>query len=328
MASIEQAISVLFDPRQPEQIKKSAIDLTEQAKTDPFFYKFAMQKILELNQENKLALNLYFWYFQALEEQVRKFYSTFPEPIHREIQNFLQQILLNRMDILQIHIGILNKFSVLYVRVIQEDFPGLWPEAFEVLIQNNMKGKDYLKVFLSVLKVFSEEFTEELGYLTQEQLRKSNTLKDAMRESVLIKAAENWKQVLDSEELELVTGTLVVMVPYIRWIPLEVTLAFFPYFVKYLTCEQTQIPALRCIDSLVNKKMDGSKKLKVIRDLNLINFITNFNFDNLNMLSDSPKTVAELVNSLGDHLLDCETNTELEVVLECGLKCLNNVRFT
>lgn len=325
MASIEQAINVLFDHRQPEQIKKSAIELTEQAKSDPVFYKFAMQKILEISPDNAFALNLYFWYFQALEELVHKFYAGFQEPVHKELQNFLVQILQSRLDILQVHIGILNKFSVLYVRVIQEDFPIHWPEAFEILVQYSTKGKDYLKIFLSVLKVFSEEFTEELGYLTQDQLKKSNTLKDAMRDGVLIKAAELWKQILDSQDLELSSGTLTVMVPYIKWIPLEVTLAFFPYFVRYLSCEQTQISALQCIDSIVNKKMDSTKKLQVIRDLKLIDFITKFDFNNFDMLSDVPKTVAELIDSLGEHLLDCVACMEMDIVLEFGLKCLNNV---
>jgi exportin-T len=327
MASIEQAISVLFDPRQPEHVKKSAMSLTELAKQDPFFYKFAMQKISELSNEAKQSLNLYFWYFQALEEQIRKFYPSFPIESRMELHSFLSSILETRIDILQVHISILNKFAVLYVRVIQEDFPTIWPSAFSLLMQKIKTGPEYVKLFLSVLKVFSEEFTEELGSMTQEQLCKSNALKDAMREGVLNQAAEIWREILASQDQSLVSGTLKVMTAYISWIPLEVTLAFFPYFCEYLKIESTQVPALQCIDSLVNKKMDPNKKLQVIQQLNLLDFVRNFSFESFDMLSDLPKTMSIFLDSLGEHLLDLDETPELQIVFDSGLKCLNHVEF-
>jgi hypothetical protein len=73
--------------------------------------------------------------------------------------------------------------------------------------------------------------------------------------------------------------------------------------------------------------MDPVKKLSIIKQLNLIEFIRNFSFEGLDMLSDVPKTVSVLLDSLGEHLLDCGETPELVVALECGLKCLNNVNF-
>ena len=60
MVSIEQAIKALFDPSQPHHIKKTAMDLTESVKQDPGFYKFAIQKILELNLDMQDSLNYLF----------------------------------------------------------------------------------------------------------------------------------------------------------------------------------------------------------------------------------------------------------------------------
>lgn len=327
MASIEQAVIVLFDPRQPDHLKKSAMELTELAKQDPLFYKFAIQKIVELTMDPKFGINLYFWYFQALEEQIRKNYSGFALEAKKEMHLFVEMVVESRMDILQVHVGVLNKFAVLYVRIVQEDFPEVWPQAFSLLMMKIKNGPEYVKLFLSVLKTFSEEFTEELGSMTQEQLRKSNSLKDAMRQGVLTQASEIWREILSSQDLALASATLKVMSVYISWIPLEVSLSFFQYFCEYLKHEATQVPSLQCLDSLVNKKMDPVKKLSIIKQLNLIEFIRNFSFEGLDMLSDVPKTVSVLLDSLGEHLLDCGETPELVVALECGLKCLNNVNF-
>lgn len=120
---------------------------------------------------------------------------------------------------------------------------------------------------------------------------------------------------------------LQVMVPYITWIPLELSLNFFSDFVRFLSVPEAQIPALQCIDSLVNKKMDPAKKFEVIKKLNLIEFIQSFNFESFDMLSDIPKTMASLIDSLGENLLDIEITNEFLIVLECSLKCLNQVRI-
>ena len=327
MASLEQAISVLFDPMQPQHIKASAMELTESAKQDPVFYKFAMQKILEVNLDLPNSVNYLFWYLQALEELLNRSYCQFPPQAHCEVQAFLQMIIDSRLDIIEKHYGLLNKFALLYVRVVQVDFPEQWEQAFQLPLERASLSAVHAKLFLSVMKIFSEEFVEELGYKSQEQLRRSNILKDAIKEKVLGAAATIWKQLLESGEPNMTTATLQVMVPYITWVPLELSMGFFGYFLNFLARTETQIPALQCIDSLVNKKMDPARKLGVIRDLNLVNFIQGFSFDNFDMLSDIPKTMASLIDSLGENLLDSEIGNEFQAVLECSLKCLANVIY-
>lgn len=326
MANLEQAINALFDPMQPQHIKESAMSLTESAKRDPFFYKFAMQKILEVNLESASSINYVFWYLQALEELFNRSYQQFPLEAHSEVHNFLNFVIASRMDILGKHYGILNKFALFYVRVVQIDFPDIWDQAFQVLISGAGASPLHAKLFLSVMKAFSEEYVEELGYLTQLQLNRSNILKDAIRDRVLGPAAEIWKKFLTTGDLPMISLTLQVMAPYIAWVPLELSLAFFTDFITFLSSDETQIPALHCLDSLVNKKMDPLKKLEIIRKLNLVRFIQSFSFDSFDMLSDNPKTMAGFIDSLGENLLDCEITEEFEAVLECSLKCLDSVR--
>ena len=215
MASIEQAINALFDPTQPQHIKQAAMALTESTKQDPTFYKFAMQKVLEINLDLPNSVTYIFWYLQALEELLNKFYPSFIPSAHLEVQSFLFMIIESRIDIIQKHYGILNKFALLYVRAIQVDFPELWPLAFQVLLERVGRSHDHVKLFLAIMKTFSEEFVEELGYLTQEQLRRSNILKDALRENVLFSAAEIWKKILDGGDITLIPQTLQVMAGYI-----------------------------------------------------------------------------------------------------------------
>ena len=71
--------------------------------------------------------------------------------------------------------------------------------------------------------------------------------------------------------------------------------------------------------------MDPVKKFEIIQRLNLVGFIQGFSFDSFDGLSDVPKTMASLIDSLGENLLDVDSSNELNIVLECSFRCLNHV---
>lgn len=322
MASIEQAINALFDPLQPEHIKKSAMDLIDLAKQDPEFYKFAIQKITELNLEVPNSLYHLFWYIQSLEEIISRNYTLYPQTMHLEIQAFLFMVIESRIDIIQKHYGILNKFSVLYVRVMQVDFPTAWPQAFQLLIDRAQKSIDYANLFLSVLKVFSEEIDDELENPDQQEVKRSSELRDAICDTVLLGTAEIWKTNLEGDNQALAKATLQVIKSFIPWIPLEISISFTPYFIKYLNIETTQISVLQCIDKICNKKIDIKTKFEIIQNLKIIPFIKTFSYESFNMLSDTPDAMCTLVYSLAENLLDMSLGQEFYATLEDALKIL------
>lgn len=215
MSNLEQAILTLYDPSLPQHLKQQALQLTETTKADPAFYQYALQMVLDINLDHPNALTLIFWYLQAIEDMFRKGYSTYDQSSRQAIHRFFVMVIDNKPSLLEIHFSILNKFALLYVRAVQNDFPYVWPDAFTILIDRASQRETYMKLFFTVLKLFNEEFAEELGYLTQEQLRRSNELKDAMRERVLSSAANLWLQTLNMENIQLISATFQVIAPYI-----------------------------------------------------------------------------------------------------------------
>jgi len=254
----------------------------------------------------------------------RKNYSSYDQTSRGAIHRFFVMVIDNKPSLLELHYSILNKFALLYVRAVQNDFPYIWQDAFSILIERAPRRDSYMKLLFTVLKLFNEEFAEELGYLTQEQLRRSNELKDAMRESVLSPAATLWLQTLQSENLQLIAATFQVISPYIDWIPIEITFTFIPFMIKYVSNEQCQIPAINCLESVVAKRMDPKKKLEIIDQIGLIPFLQGINLDSFDMLSDVPKAVSSLIDTLGSNLIDAEVLGHIQIVLEMALKCLDS----
>ena len=323
MSSIEQAIAALCDPTQSQQVKQQALQVTESAKTDPYFYKLALQKIYEINLDHPYALNFLFWYLQALTEVMAEQYPNFSQPAKQEIQCFLLSVIDSRQNMLNFHMSLLNKFALLYVQVIQHDFPTNWPDAFQELINRAYNSEMHLRLFLAVLKIFQEEHAEEIGSFSQEELRRSNLLKDAVRERVLVHAAEIWKKVMESQNTDLKAATFTVLASYTEWIPLELTLSFTNYMTSMINDEKCQIPVLNCLNALAAKKMSPEKKVELVSNLQLVEFISSFNPENFQQLPpDVPKTVAAVVDTLGSVLTDCGDFERVQTLLGIALKCL------
>lgn len=325
MANIEQAVLSLINPTTSQEIQRQAFEFLETAKRDPSFPSFAMSRLLEINADIS-ELNVIFWYLHSLEEILRGTYDLFSDEKRQEFYKFLVSFIDTRQNIFELHFSLLNKFAVLFVRAVEKDFPHKWPNAFEVLMNRYNASDTYAKLFLAVFKVFNEEVVEYSAGKDYIQLAKANYLKDAIRDRVIVGASEIWRQLLTQDNPALVAPTLVVLADYIDWIPIEISLSFLPFMHKYIGNEACQIPAIKCITSLISKGMDPQEKLNMISSLNLVTFLQSFNYSAFDStLSDTPRCIAELVNCLGIQIIDCKGDSMFQPMLELALKCLDNV---
>ncbi|CAG9313755.1 unnamed protein product [Blepharisma stoltei] len=328
MSNLEQAILALYNSNLPLHAREQAIQITESAKSDLSLYSYALQKILELCLDNPNTLTLLFWYFQVIEEAFQARYSSFDAPTKEQIRNFLIFVIENRSDILEFHYGILNKFTLLYVRVIQNDYPQIWPEAFDFAIGRALKSSIHLKFFLTLLKIFNEEFEEQFFNSPDDRKPQLLEMKEKIRNQVIFQSSEIWQQTLKSDNIEFISATLQVMNLYISWIPSEVCVIFAPYLLSHASNTSCQIFALRCLESIVSRKMDPKKKLQIITQIQIIPYIKQINLDHIDPFSDYHKAIGILLNAIGANLVDSEEWSSVYALLAISMKFFNMTDIT
>jgi len=319
MSELDQAIVALLDPRSTQEVKNKAFAYTQAVKKDPAFLSFAMEKSLELNLEHPQALHLVFFYLQSLQELVDRDYDRYSLEQRTQMHQYLELILTPRSKLLQTHASLMNKLAVVYVKVLSYDFPDHWPTAFQRLMEAATSDPTK-KFFLTVLKVFNEDFVE----LREEHITPvANRLKEVLRKQVIASAADLWKGYLTTGSMEIATATLLVLADYIDWIPLETALEFLPFVEKFRSV--AKMPALKCLNSLITKGMDPNKKLELINQLGVIAFLQSLHIERLNLdLTDEPAAAALLVNSVGVQLLKCGDWNQLQAPIEMALLLLNS----
>lgn len=319
MSELDQAIVALLDPRSTQEVKNKAFAYTQAVKKDPAFLSFAMEKSLELNLEHPQGLHLVFFYLQSIQELVDRDYDRYSLEQRTQMHQYLELVLTPRAKVMQMHGSLMTKLAVVYVKVLAYDFPDYWPCAFERLMEAATSDPTK-KFFLTVLKVFNEDFVE----LREEHLTPvANRLKEVLRKQVISSAAGLWKGYLASGSLEIATATLLVLADYIDWIPLETALEFLPYVEKFR--DIAKMPALKCLNSLITKGMDGNRKLELINQLGVVAFLQSLHIERLNFdLTDEPAAAALLVNSVGVQLIKCGAWNQLQTPIEMALLLLNS----
>jgi len=296
---------------------------TESLKADPNFLFTALNRLLQI-EASHANINFGFWLFQAVEQILKTHYEAFRPEQHTQVQECIKLLLNSRIDLLTLHFSFLNKFALVYVKVLQVDFPNAWPNAFDLMLEMASQDEARSRVFLTILKIFHEEVVEYRGSMNQEQAIASTRLKDAFKEVVVPRASQIWAVLLHSKITGIASMTLEVLAAYTEWVPLETALEFLPTIQAYLGVPACQIAALQCIRSLVDKGMNSEKKVALVEKLQVFPFLQSIDFAVLDSaLSDVPKTLASLVDVLGGAMLPAKDEQRLQMSLDFALKCLD-----
>lgn len=321
-SELDQALAVLFDPTKIS-LHSQYLAYTESLKNDPNFLFVALNRLLQL-EASPAHINFGFWLFQAVEQILSAQYHAFSPEQHSQVQEGLKLILARRIDLLCLHFSFLTKFALIYVRTVQADFPHAWPHAFEALLESAGQDEAHSRVFLTVLKIFHEEIVEDRSSMTNEQAAASTRLKDAFKEVVVPKASQIWAGLLMGKVSNIAAMTLEVLAAYTEWVPLETALEFLPAVQAYLSVSDCQIAALLCIKSLVAKGMESDKKVALVEQLQVFPFLSSIDFSQFDSaISDVPKTLAGLVDAIGNAMLVAKDEPRLQLSVNFALICLD-----
>lgn len=126
----------------------------------------------------------------------------------------------------------------------------------------------------------------------------------------------------------MVLGTLKVLSVFVEWMPVEITWSFMGKVFEALGDPELHVAAITCVERLLAKKMPVEKKLRIIDSLQVVSIVEGFDIKSCDLaLSDVPKAMANLIDTLGSHVLECNAEQYLQVVLNKAVACLDCVRF-
>lgn len=316
---IMKAIIKAFDHNQPPKEQKLAERYCEQMKHSEHGYQFCLQA---LHQQGvwQGRDEIKFWFLECILYTVDNRYKGLPE----EQKNFIRQSLMSFIrDVLPKCVQppfIKMKLSVVLVKIIKHDYPERWPSFFsELLSQLKNNDIEIVDMFLRILNTIIDEIVIWQEQRTTEEVIHNTLIKDKMRETYITQIIDAMYKILMScqpKHIKLAQSCMETLREYIGWIDTDLLAnqRFISLFYRFLSITELQQVATSCIREVIHKRMDSHKKVALLKNLNLINVLSEIKVDGVvRRCSDCigqrcycfAAELAALVNTLGVQIIDC-----------------------
>eukprot|EP00347_Sterkiella_histriomuscorum_P020494 403337586 len=278
-----------------------------------------------------------FWLLQAIVEIVNNYYGQVivTAEQHQMLHQVYFSLLKEKPEIIFALKHCQNKYALIFVSLLREDFPQMWPEAFQELLslvkltsEVNLQ-KLYMSFIVKCMLVFEEELVERSEKKSNVLLEQQNRVKDAIRNSSITDIIFMLSQVLQNYTIfdeELVNNTLEVMAQLIDWNALELFGEQINIFKAFLQMKKFRNNALSCIHAIAYKGMDYPLKVELLVNLGFLDILESFKIKYRERPSEESdeqeeqdqeeeffETVGEAVDKLGQWCLEIYPN---EVALD------------
>jgi exportin-T len=211
-----------------------------------------------------------------------------------------------------------NKLAIIFVHIFIHEFPDDWPTFFgdiSSFSSDDDTAIDTLEFFLRVLHIMHEDVVDRQFSRDQKELVRNSNIKDAMRVHSMPFVAEVWHHVLATyadSNLNLVNICLNVISQYIDWIDIDLIVndKFCPLFFRFLQSpSQLQANACQCITAIVEKGMETSLKIQLLKSMSLVDvlvmLVPPLELDDCEQIDDVDfvMNLAVLTGTVGNNLL-------------------------
>eukprot|EP00924_Labyrinthula_sp_SR-Ha-C_P010324 snap_masked-scaffold_23-processed-gene-3.12-mRNA-1 protein AED:0.00 eAED:0.01 QI:0/-1/0/1/-1/1/1/0/1034 len=271
LSQLEAKLQALSNPSTPaHQRAQVDKDLTE-LRNNPASYKY----IPSLLQNQNSSLNVKFFALSVLQETVKFRWNALPREEKDGLKNFIVQQVLqlasnsnaSNFNTSQQKI-FLNKFNVVLVDVLKQDWPDNWPDFLPDIINSSTTSESLCLNNLSILKLLTEEiFSFSKDSLTQQRTKflKQELISQFQRIVELIAMILS-----QSGNQELLSVALQTLTNFVEWIPIDFifTSKLHESVVSYLN-SPSQIYAISCLREIcslnLNNVQQESNKLNYLR---------------------------------------------------------------
>ncbi|KAF8821102.1 hypothetical protein IE077_002463 [Cardiosporidium cionae] len=273
MDKLEEAVIILFtqDPSVPTIAKQNAHVFCEEVRNSPMGWKLCLDEFLKSRY-----LEVQFWCLQLVIEKCSCMEISSRQEIIRRLMIYLESSVGMQLS----DYAVMTKFCLLYVRLIQLDYPSRWPSAFSALLRIMDKHPSTIRIFIKILLTLDQELVEEFPRTPEE--RASNMMvKDSMRTNDIESLVQIWFSILqewERQEYDVITGILQITGKFIAWIDVRLVVnnRFMPILFSLLERNNPYAEsAFDCLSAIVYKRMDASSKISLLKEFEILPVMLN-----------------------------------------------------
>eukprot|EP00743_Colponemidia_sp_Colp-15_P007842 GILK01008494.1.p1 GENE.GILK01008494.1~~GILK01008494.1.p1 ORF type:complete len:968 (-),score=114.45 GILK01008494.1:207-3110(-) len=337
MDDFEMAVLLCLSPTNDPVMVNQALAYCNQVKESADGWKMCAQRFATASQDQ-----VRFFCLQVIEETIKKRYSSISYADKSQLRAIVLTWLTEVFGSREEQYYMKSKFSLIIALLVKFDYPESWPTAFQDLMNSTSKGPLLVDIFLNVLHTIDQEVVQfDVNRLPEEHTH--NTLiKDTMRETVLPALVDTWYHILVTycqSHPRLASQCLDVIQTYIDWI--EITLIvnqrLLTLFFNFLSDERLRGNACRCLEEVVQKRMDPIKKLAMLSEIQIIPILkqteqTALAADEDELENSFGEQMADLVSSVATELFEAweklSVHTESLPYSETALSMLNELMPT
>lgn len=169
-----------------------------------------------------------------------------------------------------------NKTAQVVSKLVQNEFPKHWPTFFDELLAMLSEGHRAVDMFCRIMNSIDEDVISLDIFRSQEDVKRSMQLKDAMRETCIGRVADTWISLvagLQSSSPTLAAMVLLTMQRFINWIDISLVandrLVSLLFAIQASPDEALKCAAADVLTEIISKRMEAEAKLQLIQQLNM-----------------------------------------------------------
>ena len=261
-----------------------------------------------------------FWLLDIMITIIKNNYKLFPLEIKNSFRQSLLGLIYNYVNVLIEPYYVANKFSLLFISFIKNDYPEIYSNIWIDIITDlfntqdqNLKIKKF-SILLDILLTFDDELIKYSDTYNEKDSERATKIKDFMREEThmndLINIINVIQQLLSNEEFieqKIINKGIKVISQLIDWCPivlfeqtLQIILNKLLFKKKYI-CE-----SIKVLISIIHKGMKPNLKIEIIKNLKINEIIENI-FKTKQELQVIELT-SDLINNIGQFLVESYEN--------------------
>ena len=258
-----------------------------------------------------------FWLLDIMIIIVKNNYKLFSPELKNSIRQSLLGLIYNYINSLIEPLFISNKFSLLFICFIKNDYPETYDKIWTDIITDlfntqdqNIKIKKF-SILLNILLTFDDELIKYIDTYNEKDSERAIKIKDYMREEThindLINILNVIQQLLENEEFideKIIQKGIKVISQLIDWCPIVLFEKNIQVILNKLIIKKNYISdCLKVLISIIHKGMKPPLKIEMMNYLKINEIIQNI----LQKKQDSQviELISDLINNIGQFLVEC-----------------------
>lgn len=310
LEELERITEKLYGPKQDVSITQLANSLTEAYTTNWNRFQELFEFFVKTNN-----LHCQFWIIDLLTYILNSQYKNFSPQDKEKFRNLLTSLFDNYIEKIISVTFIANKFGVLMINWLKHDYPENWPtfiKDFLGLIFNTQDENIKLmkmSMFIDFLLIFDDELIKFRHTYNDYEVTRSTIIKDYLRLDGVPDIVYVFYQLIQGYQnlnKKIIKNAIKVTAQLLDWNALNLfsdSIAFINS--NLINNSDYQSECLEVLNAVVEKGMEPTQKIEIIKFLDLNKIIEFILKTPDNIHENSLFNICEIVNNMGNFTIEC-----------------------